>query len=92
MDLIKTRSCRVQYRNAGFHKPNIHRLRQHNDLREARLKRDAADREKIRLKLTMCSPFSPDSALRNIVAGVFAEESVNVQCAWSNVKVSQIND
>ncbi|KAJ8364405.1 hypothetical protein SKAU_G00132360 [Synaphobranchus kaupii] len=40
---------------------------QHKDLTEARMKRDAADLEKISSKLAIWSPFSPDSSLRNIV-------------------------
>ena len=51
---------------------------QHKDLTEARMKRDAADLEKISSKLVVWSPFSPDSALRNVVTGVVAEEGVNV--------------
>nr|XP_006818341.1 PREDICTED: peptidyl-glycine alpha-amidating monooxygenase B-like [Saccoglossus kowalevskii] len=47
---------------------------QHKDLTEARMKRDTADLEKISSKLAVCSPFSPDSSLRNIVTGVVAEE------------------
>ena len=51
---------------------------QHKDSTEARMKRDAADLEKITSKLAIWSPFSPDSSLRNVVTGVVAEDGVNV--------------
>ena len=52
---------------------------QHIDSTQARMKRDAADLEKITSKLaTIWSPFSPDSSLRNVVTGVVAEDGVNV--------------
>ncbi len=51
---------------------------QHKDLTEARMKRDAADVEKISSKLVGWSPFLPDPSLRNIVTGVVPEEGVNV--------------
>lgn len=51
---------------------------QHKDLTEARMERDVADLQEISSKLALCSPFLPDSSLRNIVTGVVAEEGVNV--------------
>ena len=51
---------------------------QRKDSMEARMKRDAADLEKISSKLVIWSPFSPDSSLRNVVTGVVAEDGVNV--------------
>ena len=46
---------------------------QHKASTEARMKRDAADLEKITSKLAIWSPFSTDSSLRNVVTGVVAE-------------------
>ncbi|KAJ8396734.1 hypothetical protein AAFF_G00015720 [Aldrovandia affinis] len=51
---------------------------QHRESTEARMKRDYADLEKIKEKLSTCKPFSPDPSLRNIVTGVVAKEDVNV--------------
>ena len=51
---------------------------QHKDSTEARIKRDAPDLEKIRIKLTACSPFTSDPTLRNIVNGIVAGPDVNV--------------
>ncbi len=42
------------------------------------MKRDHSDLEKIKEKLSNCTPFSPDPSLRNIVTGVVAKEEVNV--------------
>ena len=42
------------------------------------MKRDRSDLEKIKEKLRICTPFSPDPSLRNIVTGVVAKEEVNV--------------
>ena len=52
---------------------------QHKDSTEARIKRDASDLEKIRIKLAACSPFTSDPTLRNIVNGIVAGPDVNVQ-------------
>lgn len=49
---------------------------QHQESSEARMKRDHS--EKIKEKLCICTPFSPDPSLRNIVNGVVANEEVNV--------------
>lgn len=51
---------------------------QHRESTEARVKRDHADLDKIKETLFTCTPFSPDSSLRNIVTGVVAKEVVNV--------------
>ena len=51
---------------------------QHKDSTEARIKRDASDLEKIRIKLAACSPFTSDPTLRNIVNGIVAGPDVNV--------------
>ena len=51
---------------------------QHRESTEARMKRDYADLEKIQEKLSICTPFSSDSSLRNIITGVVAKEGVNV--------------
>lgn len=51
---------------------------QHREFTEARMNRDHSDLEKIKEKLSICSPFSPDPSLRNIVTGVVAKEEVNV--------------
>jgi len=51
---------------------------QHNDMTEARMKRDLGDLEKISTELAGCSPFSTDPSLRNIVNGVVAAEDVTV--------------
>ena len=51
---------------------------QHKDSTESRIKRDASDLEKIRLKLAACSPFTSDPTLRNIVNGIVAGPDVNV--------------
>ena len=45
---------------------------------EARMKRDHSDLEKIKEKFSICTPFSPDPSLRNIVTGVGAKEEVHV--------------
>lgn len=47
---------------------------QHQESSEARMKRDHYDLEKVKEKLSICTPFSPDSSLRNIVTGVVAKE------------------
>ena len=51
---------------------------QHRESTEARMKRDHSDLEKIKEKLSTCTPFSPDPSLRNIVTGIVAKEDVNV--------------
>ena len=51
---------------------------QHKDSTEARIKRDASDLEKIRIKLAACSPFTSDPALRTFVNGIVAGPDVNV--------------
>ena len=51
---------------------------QHRKSSEARMKRDNSDLEKIKEKLSTCTPFSPDPSLRNIVTGVVAKKEVNV--------------
>ena len=51
---------------------------QHVEATDCRLKRDAADAEKIMAKLKVCSPFSDDAYLRNIVNGIVAANDVNV--------------
>lgn len=50
----------------------------HRESTEARMKRDHSDLEKIKEKLSACSPFSPEPSLRNIIIGVVAKEDVNV--------------
>src|SRR6218665_100412 len=50
---------------------------QHKDLTQARMNKDLVDLEKINSKLMVCSPFSPDPSLRNIVNDVVAQEFVN---------------
>ena len=52
---------------------------QHRESTEARMNRDQVDLKKIKEKLSMCSPFSSDSSLRNIITGVVAKEDANVQ-------------
>jgi len=49
----------------------------HKDSSEARIKRDASDLAKIRLKLAACSPFTSDPTLRNIVNGMVIGPDVN---------------
>ena len=51
---------------------------QHKDSTEGRIKRDASDLEKIRIKLAVCSPFTSDPTLRNFVNGIVAGPDVNV--------------
>ena len=51
---------------------------QHRESTEARMKRDHSDLEKIKEKLSTCTPFSPDPSLRNIITGIVAKEDVNV--------------
>ena len=51
---------------------------QHKDSTEARIKRDASDLDKIRMKLASCSPFTFDPTLRNIINGIVAGPAVNV--------------
>ena len=51
---------------------------QHKDSTEARIKRDASDLEKIRIKLAAWSPFTSDPTLRNIANGIVAGPDVNV--------------
>ena len=51
---------------------------QHKESTGARIQRDLSDLEKIKEKLTSCTPFSSDSSLRNIVNGIVAEADVNV--------------
>ena len=43
-----------------------------------RVKRDAADLSKISEKLSVCSPFSSEPTLRNIINGIVADENINV--------------
>ena len=42
------------------------------------MKRDHSDLERIKEKFSICTPFSPDPSLRNIVISVAAKEEVNV--------------
>ena len=51
---------------------------QHKDSTEARIKRDASDLEKIRIKLAACSPFTSDAIVRNFVNGIVAGPHVKV--------------
>ena len=51
---------------------------QQKDSTEARIKRDASDLEKIRIKLAACSPFTSDPTLRNFFNGIVAEPDVYV--------------
>ena len=51
---------------------------QHKDSTEARIKRDASDLGKIRIKLAASSPFTSDPTLRNIVNGIVAGPDVNI--------------
>ncbi len=51
---------------------------QHKQSTQARIKRDASDLEKIRLKLVACSPFSSDPTLKNVINGISAGPDVNV--------------
>ena len=79
LDIICTRDFGVQQCDAGFHRPDLYATSsQHKDSSEARIKRDASDLEKIRLKLAACSPFTSDPTLRNIVNGIVAGPDVNV--------------
>ena len=49
-----------------------------NDLTGDRIDRDASELLKIRAKITLCSPFTSDPVLRNIVNGIVATDDVNV--------------
>ncbi|KAG1696934.1 Alpha-N-acetylgalactosaminidase [Nymphon striatum] len=51
---------------------------QHKNLTGARIERDVSDLLKISAKMTSCSPFSSNPALRNIVNGIVAIDDVNV--------------
>ena len=51
---------------------------QHRESTQPRIRRDFLDLEKIKEKLSTCTPFSADPSLRNIVTGVVAKEDVNV--------------
>ena len=51
---------------------------QHKEMSGARMKRDQADLAKIKEKLELCSPFSTDPTLRNIITGVVTQDGVNV--------------
>lgn len=51
---------------------------QHREASKPRIKRDRSDLEKIKAKLSICTPFSSDPSLKNIVTGVVAKEEVNV--------------
>nr|XP_055038535.1 uncharacterized protein LOC129426304 [Misgurnus anguillicaudatus] len=51
---------------------------QHRESSEARMKRDHSDLEKIKERLGICTPFSSDPSLRNVVTDVVAKEEVNV--------------
>ena len=73
--LICTCNIRVQRCDAGFHKPNT--SPQHKLSTEARIKRDASDLEKIRIKLAACSPLTSDPTLRNFVNGIVAGPDVH---------------
>ena len=64
---------------------------QHKDSTEARIKKDASDLEKIRIKLAACSPFTSDPTLRNVVNGIVAGPDVNVQ-AYESVGNKVIED
>ncbi|KAG1659992.1 Ester hydrolase C11orf54 [Nymphon striatum] len=52
---------------------------QHKDLTGARIERDVSDLLKISAKMTSCSPFSSNPALRNIVNGIVARDDVEVR-------------
>ena len=64
---------------------------QHKDSTEARIKKDASDLEKIRIKLAACSPFTSDPTLRNVVNGIVAGPDVNVH-AYESVGNKIIED
>ena len=64
---------------------------QHKDSTEARIKKDASDLEKIRIKLAACSPFTSDPTLRNVVNGIVAGPDVNVH-AYESVGKKIIED
>lgn len=68
-----------EYNNAlqAFNELTYTTSEQHKESSEARMKRDHADLEKMKEKLSACKPFSPDPSLRNIVTGVVAKEDVN---------------
>jgi hypothetical protein len=51
---------------------------QHKECTTARMDRDASELLKIRTKLSLCSPFSNDATLRNIVNGIVCNDKVNV--------------
>ena len=69
-----------EYNNAmqEFNELTYTTSEQHRESTEARMKRDHADLENMKEKLSTCKPFSPDTSLRNIVTGVVAKEDVNV--------------
>lgn len=71
-------SSEYSYAMQDFNKRAFTTSEQHKELTEARIMRNQADLAKIKEKLEVCSPFSTDPTLRNIVTGVIAQDSVNV--------------
>ena len=82
MRALRTMSMAItsEYNNVmqGFNDLTYMTSEQHRESTEARLKRDHADLEKIKEKLSTCMPFSLDPSLRNIITGLVANEDVNV--------------
>lgn len=82
MRTLRTMSTPItsEYNNAmqEFNGLTYKTSEQHRASTAFRMKRDHADLEKIKDKLSFFQPFSLDSSLRNIVTGVVANENVNV--------------
>ena len=69
-----------EYNNAmqEFNHVSYTTSEQHKESTGSRISRDLFDLSKIRSKLDVNTPFSPDPSLRNVVNGVVATEDVNV--------------
>ena len=73
----------VQNAMEDFTKLSYVTSEQHKDLTNARRNKDEKDTENILAFLKDRNPFSGDSSLRNIVTGVVADKTVNVETAAS---------
>lgn len=71
----------VNYTTPKQHKIPEEKVEQHKEMSRARQKKDMADTRELINFLEPRDPFQVSHTLQNIVTGVTAEASVNVDCA-----------
>ncbi|KAH3771937.1 hypothetical protein DPMN_173266 [Dreissena polymorpha] len=74
---ISAPNIRVQKSDAGFYRSGLYD-KSTTQILKARTKRDASDLEKLKTMITICSPYTSDATLRNIINGIVAGSDVNV--------------